>query len=121
MLRDFFLGFIKIHILYHAAEEPLYGLALIEELRRHGYALSAGTLYPILHSLEASGYLRHEDHVVGGKVRKYYTITAEGHRALTAARTKIVELMDELLGGRRPAATRISGRNARPHRAAHSR
>ncbi len=60
MLRDFFLGFIKIHILHHAAQEPIYGLAMIDELRRHGYDLSPGTLYPILHSLERAGYLSRE-------------------------------------------------------------
>lgn len=53
MIRDFFLGFVKIHILHHAEQEPVYGLALIEELRRHGYTLSPGTLYPILHQLDA--------------------------------------------------------------------
>jgi PadR family transcriptional regulator, regulatory protein PadR len=55
MLRQFFLGFIKVHILHHAAEEPVYGLALIVELRRHGYELSPGTLYPVLHQLEEAG------------------------------------------------------------------
>ena len=58
MLRDFFLGFIKIHILHHAAQEPVFGLALIRELARHGYDLSPGTLYPVLHGLESAGYLQ---------------------------------------------------------------
>jgi DNA-binding PadR family transcriptional regulator len=49
MLRDFFLGFVKIHILRHAAQEPLYGAAIIAELRRYGYDLSPGALYPLLH------------------------------------------------------------------------
>ena len=97
MLRDFFLGFIKIHILHHAALEPVYGLALIEELGRHGYALSAGTLYPVLHDLEEAGYLEREDRVVGGKVRKYYTITDLGREALAEARLKIGELVGEVL------------------------
>jgi DNA-binding PadR family transcriptional regulator len=97
MLRDFFLGFIKIHILHHAAEEPIYGLWMIEELKRHGYDLSPGTLYPILHGLEESGYLAREDRVVGGKVRKYYTITDAGRQALTEARQQIGELVDEVL------------------------
>ncbi len=52
MLRDFFLGFIKVHVLHHAAHEPIYGVAMIAELARHGYELSPGTLYPLLHSLE---------------------------------------------------------------------
>lgn len=102
MLRDFFLGFIKIHILHHAAQEPIYGLALIEELRRHGYDLSPGTLYPILHSLEAAGYLARRDRVVGGKVRKYYTITGDGQAALAEARSKIAELVDEVIEGHGP-------------------
>lgn len=99
MLRDFFLGFVKIHILHHAAEEPIYGLAMIEELKRHGYDLSPGTLYPILHGLERDGYVEREDRVVGGKVRKYYTITNDGRQALAEARQQIGELVDEVLEG----------------------
>ncbi|MFO7634169.1 MAG: PadR family transcriptional regulator [Caldilinea sp.] len=97
MLRDFFLGFIRIHILHHAAQEPVYGVALIEELARHGYALSPGTLYPVLHQLERAGYLTVEKQVVGGKVRKYYTITEAGTQVLAEARIKVRELVDEVL------------------------
>ena len=97
MLRDFFLGFIRIHILHHAAEEPIYGLWMIEELERHGYDLSPGTLYPILHGLEESGYLVSEERLVSGKVRKYYAITDEGHDMLRQARRQIRELTGEVL------------------------
>ena len=86
MLRDFFLGFVKIHILHHAAQEPIYGLAMIEELRRHGYEVSPGTIYPVLHTMEADGYLSREDRVIGGKVRKYYAITAAGRTGSFHAR-----------------------------------
>ncbi|MGH2415538.1 MAG: PadR family transcriptional regulator, partial [Microcystaceae cyanobacterium] len=48
---------IRLHILHHAVQEPIFGLSIIEELARHGYKLSAGTLYPILHELEHKGYL----------------------------------------------------------------
>lgn len=109
MLRDFFLGFIKIHILHHAAEEPIYGLWMIEELKRHGYDLSPGTLYPILHGLEESGYLAREDRVVGGKVRKYYTITDAGRQALAEARQQIGELVDEVIEGQNPPQSATSG------------
>jgi PadR family transcriptional regulator, regulatory protein PadR len=98
MLRDFFLGFVKIHILHHAAKEPIYGLAIIEELRRHGYELSPGTLYPILHGMERAGYLDQHRQTVEGKVRKYYTITDQGREALLEARQKIRELVDEVIG-----------------------
>lgn len=57
MLRDFFLGFVRIHILHHAAGEPIYGLAMIEELGRHGYEVSRGTIHPILHGMERGGWL----------------------------------------------------------------
>ena len=97
MLRDFFLGFVKIHILHHATEEPIYGLAIIEELQRHGYELSPGTLYPILHGMERDGYLEHYDKTVEGKARKYYTITHQGREALREAKEKIRELLDEVI------------------------
>ncbi|MFZ5754103.1 MAG: PadR family transcriptional regulator, partial [Bacillota bacterium] len=93
MFRDFFLGFIKIHILHHAEQEPVYGSYLIQELAHHGYEISPGTLYPTLHSLEKNGYLVKEDRVVDGKVRKYYSITDKGREALAEARLKIKELV----------------------------
>ncbi|MBI4202745.1 MAG: helix-turn-helix transcriptional regulator [Chloroflexi bacterium] len=99
MLRDFFLGFIRIHILHHASEEPVYGTALQQELARHGYQLSPGTLYPVLHSLEQAGYLRKTERVVGGRVRKYYTITPEGEQVLAEARLKVRELVEEVVEG----------------------
>jgi PadR family transcriptional regulator PadR len=97
MLREFFLGFVKIHVLHHAGEQPVYGLALIAELRRHGYELSPGTLYPVLHQLEQAGYLRRLNRIVSGKVRKYYVLTRRGGQALNDARAKIGELMGEVL------------------------
>lgn len=99
MLREFFLGFVKIHILHHAAEGPVYGAELAQELARHGYDLSPGTLYPTLHRLHEQGYLARESRVVGGRVRKYYTLTARGQAALAEARREIAELISEVLEG----------------------
>jgi PadR family transcriptional regulator PadR len=104
MLREFFLGFVKIHILHHAAHAPVFGLALIRELARHGYDLSPGTLYPVLHSLESAGYLAREDRLVHGKVRKYYRITPLGAQALEEVRVKIAELVTEVLKGEGPSS-----------------
>ena len=97
MLKDFFLGFVKIHILYHASKESVYGVELLEELKRHGYRLSPGTLYPTLHRLESEGYLSSQRRLVGGKVRRYYDITQQGLTALEEAKGKITELVDEVL------------------------
>ena len=96
MIRDFFLGFIRLHLLYHAAQEPVFGLDMIRELERHGYQLSPGTLYPILHGLEKDGYLVSEKQVVQGKVRKYYRATETGKEALREASTKVLELIKEI-------------------------
>lgn len=95
--REFFLGFIKVHILYHASKGPVFGAAITNELRRHGYHLGPGTLYPTLHRLEREGYLEQRPEVVGGKVRKYYVITELGMSVLKEARNKIKELVDEVL------------------------
>jgi DNA-binding PadR family transcriptional regulator len=102
MLREFFLGFVKVHVLHHARRGPIYGVWFLGELERHHYQLSPGTLYPLLHSLEASGYLAREDRVVDGKVRKYYSITPNGEKALAEARQKIRELVDEMLEAEEP-------------------
>ena len=95
---DVFLAFVRVHLLHHAAEEPFYGVGMLEELQRHGYRLSPGTLYPILHSLEKAGYLSVERIVVSGKARKYYRITEPGRAALEEVKPKLRELVEEVLG-----------------------
>ncbi|MFC4766988.1 PadR family transcriptional regulator [Effusibacillus consociatus] len=96
-MREFFLGFIKIHILHHANKEPIYGAYMMQELAHHGYKVSPGTIYPTLHVLEKNGYLQSKEHLVGGKIRKYYLITDKGKEALTETCQKIKELVDEVL------------------------
>lgn len=96
MLRKLFLGFIHIHILHHAKEHPVFGLWMLEELKEHGYQISAGTLYPILHSMEEDGLLEKEEQKVDGKIRKYYSITAKGELVLNEARAKAYELFKEI-------------------------
>lgn len=99
IVRDVFLAFVRVHILHHAANEPVFGLEMIEELGRHGYALSPGTMYPILHGMEKSGLLRSASKVVGGKTRKYYKATAKGAKVLAQAKSKIGELVREVIKG----------------------
>lgn len=99
IFRDLLLGFVKVHVLHHASLEPVYGSGIMEDLDRHGYQLSAGTLYPLLHSLDAAAFLRRDNRVVDGKVRKYYEITPLGQRALEEARRKILELVEEIMDG----------------------
>lgn len=96
VLRKFFLGFISIHILHHAAKEPIYGLWMMEELESHGYAISPGTLYPILKGMEKDGLLSSVEENVEGKIRKYYRLTPQGEVVLKEARVKAYELFKEM-------------------------
>ena len=97
--REFFLGFIRIHILYHASIDPIYGVEIARELARHGYDISPGTLYPVLHRLAERGYLEGFSRLVDGKIRKYYRATDEGVKALERSKKKIIELVSEVIEG----------------------
>jgi PadR family transcriptional regulator, regulatory protein PadR len=94
--RELFFGLIRIHVLLHASHEPIFGLAMMEELEHHGYRIGPGTLYPLLHGLERGGLLRSELKNVGGRQRRVYKITAVGKKALEKAKLKVDELHDEL-------------------------
>lgn len=103
--KDLYSGLIRLHILHHAVEEPIFGLEMIEELGRHGYRLSAGTLYPILHSLERKGYLRSKQEQADGRVRRMYRATPAGRSALAGATERVRELFGELLEHRKLGPT----------------
>lgn len=96
VLRKFMQGFMQVHILYHAKVEAFYGSWMIAELKKHGYDISPGTLYPVLHQMEASGLLLKEDRLVNGKVRKYYSITDSGDLVLEEAKKVVYELFNEM-------------------------
>ena len=97
--KDLYGGLIRLHILHHAAEEPIFGLGIIEELRRHGYEMSAGTLYPMLHGLARQGYLTSRHERTGRRARRVYEITEQGRVALAQARAKVKQLFGELIEG----------------------
>ena len=95
--QELLSGLIRIHILYHACIKPIFGLEMIEELQRHGYKLSAGTLYPMLHGLERRGLLSSRKIRLGRRGRRVYRATASGRKALAKAREKVKLLLGELL------------------------
>jgi PadR family transcriptional regulator PadR len=97
--RDLYSGLIRMHILHHAVEGPVFGLGMAEELSRHGYQISPGTLYPLLHGLERKGYLRSTTERNGKSLRTVYRATPQGQRALRSAKAKVRELFGELIGG----------------------
>jgi len=93
--RELFYGLIRIHVLLHASEEPIFGLLMMKELAHHGYRIGPGTLYPLLHGLERAGLLK-AVHGHAEDRRRMYRITAAGRKALTRAREKVDELYREL-------------------------
>jgi PadR family transcriptional regulator len=94
--QDLYSGLIRIHILFHACEGPIFGLGMIDELSRHGYRLSPGTLYPLLHGLERKGLLRSQKVRVGRWFRREYRTTATGRKALLSAKQRVSELFGEI-------------------------
>jgi len=98
--RGLYSGLIRLHVLHHAVEEPIFGLGMIEELSRHGYRISPGSLYPLLHGLEKKGYLRAREQRNGRSWRKVYRATPLGRKALAAAKSKVRELFRELIEGK---------------------
>ncbi len=98
--RELYYGLIRIHVLLHARHEPIFGLAMMEELAHHGYRIGPGTLYPLLHGLERAGLLKpvsgKQGSAAPGRARRLYRITAAGKRALEKARVKVDELYREL-------------------------
>ncbi len=94
-LQRVLAGFIRMHVLHHAAEGDLFGHWMIEELRHHGYKISAGTLYPMLRTMERDGWIKGRDEK-GGVRRRLYRITPKGAAALKEVRGRLRELFREV-------------------------
>ena len=101
--QELLKGLIRLHILHHASQGEFYGQWMIHELARHGYTLSPGTLYPMLHALERSGYLKSKRKRLGRTFRRLYRATALGREANRVAKIQVRELIGELHGPRRSA------------------
>jgi DNA-binding PadR family transcriptional regulator len=107
--QELFKGLIRLHVLHHAAEGEFYGHWMIQELGHHGYRLSPGTLYPMLHAMERSGYLTSRKERLGRTFRRMYRATAKGREANRIAKQRVRELSGELVEGRGPAIKRRAG------------
>jgi DNA-binding PadR family transcriptional regulator len=95
-VRRLYSGLIRLHVLHHAGEEEIFGFGMMQELRRHGYRIGAGTMYPMLHGMEKSGLLRSRVLKKDGREQRSYRATPAGRKALTEAKEKVQELFHEL-------------------------
>ena len=98
--QELYIGLVRLHVLHHAAEEPVFGLGMMQELGRHGYKLGPGTMYPLLHGMERKGWLKSAHRLVEGHRRKVYVATATGRKALVQARVQVRELFEEMCEGK---------------------
>ena len=112
--HDLYSGLVCLHVLYHAAAGPIFGLGMMQELRHHGYRVGPGTLYPMLHRMEGKGYLRSRQKVVEGKMRRVYAITALGRAELPEAKEKVRELYEEMVEGRGEPSPAHPSKDATP-------
>jgi len=100
--REIILAFWKLHILHHAQERPVYGQWLLEELRRHGFHVSPGTLYPLLARMVREGCLRpagRPARAASPKARRDYVLTPRGATVLKGLRRQVEELHQEVVVG----------------------
>ena len=104
-MSEFVRGAVRLHILHHASEDDIHGAWMSEELARHGYRISPGTLYPTLHRMESDGLLSSRQVSVGGRARRLYTITDAGRQELAGERRALAELAREVLRVADPADT----------------
>lgn len=84
--RSLVSGSTTMLLLKLLSEKDMYGYEMIETLREKSqnvFELKAGTLYPLLHGMEEKKYLTVYEKEVGGKVRKYYSITKTGRKVLS--------------------------------------
>ena len=96
--REILLSFWKVHILHHAAESSIHGQWILTELRRHGYEISPGTLYPLLNRMQRLGWLKCKVAPDGGRrARKDYRLTNEGRKILGVIREQMKELHKEVV------------------------
>ncbi|MCX7711560.1 MAG: helix-turn-helix transcriptional regulator [Clostridia bacterium] len=79
-------GSTTLLILGLLKSNDMYGYQMIEELEKRSqniFTLKAGTLYPILHTLEQQGMIESYDtETESARPRKYYRLTKEGKKLL---------------------------------------
>jgi DNA-binding PadR family transcriptional regulator len=97
-MNQFLRGAARLHILHHTNVEPVHGAWMTEELAGHGYKISPGTLYPMLHRMQKEGLLTSRPEVVDGRARRVYEITDRGRAVLVEERAALAELASEILG-----------------------
>lgn len=93
--RDMIQGLVRVRILRAASLHPVSGVELSQDLATSGHQVSPGTLYPLLHAMEKSGWVKSTGKTVKGKRRRYYRVTKKGRNQLERA----LSALDQFLSG----------------------
>jgi PadR family transcriptional regulator, regulatory protein PadR len=96
--REFIRGFTKLYALWRGSQKDAYGMAIMREMRKVGFELSPGTLYPTLATLEREGDIVWRRQVVAGRVRKTYRLTAKGKKELGEVKERLRVLVRLVFG-----------------------
>ena len=108
MQQELLKGHLEGLILAVLADGPLHGYAIQDTLRTRsdgGVHVEGGTLYPVLHKLEAAGLISGRWSVGSGRRRRTYALTAKGARALADKRSgwrDFVDTLDAFMSDPRP-------------------
>ncbi|MHB2028349.1 MAG: PadR family transcriptional regulator [Acidimicrobiales bacterium] len=97
---EFLRGAVRLHVLHHATHGEVHGAWMAQELARHGYHISPGSLYPTLHKMELEGLIASRSRVVAGRSLRCYRATPKGRRVLKATKVQLRELAREVLDDR---------------------
>src|SRR5689334_8148209 len=95
--RDMVQGLVRVRILHAAAEGPISGVELSDNLASVGHKISPGTLYPLLHKMEKSGWIKSNGRTVKGKRHRYYRLTKKGQLQLSEALTDVQQFLKGIL------------------------
>ena len=94
--RDFMRGFVKLYTLWRASKGEVYGMEIMQEMRKLGFSLSPGTLYPTLRALLEERDVKVTNRIVKGKVRKCYRATAKGRKEVEEVIERLSFLMKKV-------------------------
>ena len=106
--RELVKGTSAMLVLSVLAKEDLYGYKIVRELEQRSesvFSMNEGTLYPVLHALEAERFLESYWEEVDGRKRKYYRITKKGRKRL-AEQTEEWQVFSNAVGRVLGAAAR---------------
>ncbi len=96
-------GSIRMIVLQILSKSACHGYEIstrIKKMSSEKFSVTEGTLYPLLHSLQADSFITSEIELVGERKRKVYRLTSEGKKLLLKKKKEWADfssVMDSLI------------------------